>query len=73
MTTPTFERPQARTLRFVSAAAAVPSSARDMLELWSLRTRTRAALEMLSVDRLEDLGLTRADILRETRKPFWRA
>ncbi len=33
--------------------------------------RQRSALERLSDERLRDIGLTRADVVRETGRPFW--
>jgi uncharacterized protein YjiS (DUF1127 family) len=36
------------------------------------RARQRRALSQLSDAMLRDLGLTRADVVRETEKPFWR-
>lgn len=39
---------------------------------WSSRARQRRALEALDDALLRDVGLTRDEIERETRKPFWR-
>jgi uncharacterized protein YjiS (DUF1127 family) len=39
---------------------------------WQVRARQRRHLAELSDYMLRDLGLTRADVFRETRKPFWR-
>lgn len=36
------------------------------------RQRTRRALAALDDAALEDLGLTREDAERESRRPFWR-
>jgi uncharacterized protein YjiS (DUF1127 family) len=36
------------------------------------RSRTRRALAELSDHSLRDIGLSRADVLQEIRKPFWR-
>jgi uncharacterized protein YjiS (DUF1127 family) len=33
----------------------------------------RQALAALEAHRLDDIGLTREDVARETAKPFWRA
>ena len=42
------------------------------LLLWHERARQRRHLQDLSDDMLRDIGLTRADVLAETDKPFWR-
>lgn len=41
---------------------------------WSERGRERAALRDLADDRhlLDDLGLTRQEVLDEANKPFWK-
>ncbi len=39
---------------------------------WELRSRTRAALRDVPPELLPDLGLTTAEVLHETAKPFWR-
>jgi uncharacterized protein YjiS (DUF1127 family) len=36
------------------------------------RSRQRHVLERLDDAMLRDLGLSRADVMRETDKPFWR-
>lgn len=41
------------------------------LHLWQTRARQRAALGVLDDRLLEDVGLTRAQALDESRKPFW--
>ena len=40
---------------------------------WQERAQQRHALEQLSGRDLHDLGLSRADVAGEARKPFWRA
>lgn len=40
--------------------------------LWLHRSRSRRALLALDDHGLRDIGLSRADALREGRKPFWR-
>ena len=52
----------------VSAIAAVVARLTD----WAQRHRQRRALARLDADLLRDVGLTRADALRESGKPFWR-
>lgn len=42
------------------------------LELWAERHRQRRALRELSDHMLKDIGLTHADVYRESMKPFWR-
>ena len=43
-----------------------------MLLLWQERARQRAALAALDDRMLKDVGLTRADVMLEIGKPFWR-
>ncbi|MGH6954384.1 MAG: DUF1127 domain-containing protein [Alphaproteobacteria bacterium] len=40
---------------------------------WRRRARGRRQLEMLDDRMLHDIGLSRVDVWREARKPFWRA
>ena len=40
---------------------------------WQERARQRRQLAALPDHLLHDLGLSRADVARETRKPFWMA
>ncbi len=40
---------------------------------WRRRARGRAALAQMSDRDLLDIGITRADVARESAKPFWRA
>jgi len=42
------------------------------LSLWWRRARERRELLQMSDRDLCDLALTRVDVLREARKPFWR-
>ena len=39
---------------------------------WRARTRSRGDLTRLSDNVLKDIGLSRADVYRESSKPFWR-
>ena len=41
--------------------------------IWQARASERAALASLNDHLLKDVGLTRADVWRESRKPFWTA
>ena len=52
----------------------VQSAARglDQLLEWQDRARQRHQLASLESHILKDLGLSRADVVRETDKPFWR-
>jgi uncharacterized protein YjiS (DUF1127 family) len=43
-----------------------------LLLLWHERARQRRQLETLSDHMLRDIGLSRADVLAEATKPFWR-
>jgi uncharacterized protein YjiS (DUF1127 family) len=44
-----------------------------LIKEWRRRTRGRRELAALSDRCLRDIGLTRYDVAREVRKPFWRA
>lgn len=44
----------------------------DILLEWQRRARTRHELALLSDFDLKDVGLSRADIVKEADKPFWR-
>jgi uncharacterized protein YjiS (DUF1127 family) len=44
-----------------------------MLLLWQERARQRHKLAAVTEHMRRDIGLSEADILRETGKPFWRA
>ena len=44
----------------------------DLLLGWHLRASARAVLAELDDRLLADLGLNRADVMRECDKPFWR-
>ncbi len=56
--------------RGLSQAAA---AAFGWLLTWQERASQRHALDLLNDRMLKDIGLTRADVEWETRKPFWRA
>ena len=43
------------------------------VSVWRARARQRDTLSMLDDHILRDIGLTRADVDRETMKSFWRA
>jgi uncharacterized protein YjiS (DUF1127 family) len=44
----------------------------DLLCDWAERNRQRRALLSLSDTMLRDIGVSRADALREGEKPFWK-
>lgn len=48
------------------------AAATAMLSAWAQRRRQRRALAALDTGLLRDIGLTRADAVRESGKPFWR-
>lgn len=62
-------------------AAALPRSSHSIVEVlnallrrirrWNELARQRRQLAMLSDAGLKDLGLSRADIMVETERPFW--
>jgi uncharacterized protein YjiS (DUF1127 family) len=43
----------------------------DRVDAWLSRARSRRALLEMSDAMLKDIGLSRADAWRESRKPFW--
>ncbi len=45
----------------------------EILLLWQRRANERHALAELDDKILRDLGLSRSEVARELRKPFWRA
>ena len=55
-------------------AATIRSRAASLLRYiltWSERARQRRALRALDEWVLKDIGLSRADVMREYDKPFW--
>ena len=49
------------------------SRALDAVAVWHERARQRRRLMELDDRLLQDIGLTRADVARETSKSFWEA
>lgn len=49
------------------------SAALAQLGRWRQVSKDRAELARMSDDRLRDIGLSRADVLKETARPFWDA
>lgn len=70
-----FDHPALNTHMTPSASpiAVALVSAGETLAKWETRARTRAALKRLDVKLYQDIGLTAAEVLIETAKPFWRA
>lgn len=44
-----------------------------LVAAWSQRSSQRRLLAGLPEHMLKDIGLSRADVWQETRKPFWQA
>jgi uncharacterized protein YjiS (DUF1127 family) len=44
----------------------------ELLQLWSERKSQRYQLAELNEQMLRDIGLSRADVMAEATKPFWR-
>lgn len=44
----------------------------DLPGIWIERSRSRAEMGRLDDRLLRDMGITRLDVEREIRKPFWR-
>jgi len=79
MTYPINRSPQdirtADTSRFVSpsgSAAILMRTFSRIVRQWQIRRRDRRHLLELDDRMLRDIGFTRADLYRETSKPFWR-
>jgi len=58
---------------FVRALRRAPVQLVDTLLTWQMRANERHHLAALDDHVLRDMGLGRADALREAEKPFWRA
>jgi len=41
------------------------------LNLWERNTHTRKQLKTLSPQQLDDIGLTKKQAIKESRRPFW--
>ena len=70
-------RRQAALLKLCGSAAGICAAwswrIADTLMLWRERRRQRHAVSALSDHMLRDLGLSRADVSRESGKRFWEA
>lgn len=60
-----------RLRQLASRLAQAVSGSVDRLQTWPLRAQARRDLLELSDRTLLDVGLTRAEVLREANKPFW--
>lgn len=49
-----------------------PPNPSDLVRGWLRRDRERRELAAMGEQEWRDIGLTRVDVMRETRKPFWR-
>lgn len=58
-------------VRLASPRRRNPVTLVERLELWADRWRERRALLRCPDTLLKDVGLSRADALREAEKPFW--
>jgi uncharacterized protein YjiS (DUF1127 family) len=47
------------------------SAALAQLRRWRQLSKDRAELARMSDDRLRDIGLSRAEVLKEATRPFW--
>lgn len=65
-------RGSARADSIVAIAQAVLSSLASMIAIWLNRQQGRRDLSELDDRLLADVGISRADALREAGKPFWR-
>lgn len=45
----------------------------EILLVWSARAAERRTLQQLDERMLKDIGVSRADVVQESGKPFWRA
>lgn len=75
MSAPAFDHPALNLHIQITASpvARMLVSAGETLARWETRARTRAELCGMCPTRYADVGLTTAEVLRETGKPFWRA
>ena len=60
--------------RFAAVSAAIGGRylrINDMIQLWRDRDRQRRALQELNDHMLQDIGISRCDVYRESTKRFW--
>jgi uncharacterized protein YjiS (DUF1127 family) len=60
-------------IKYQPRPASLLARLRRLLRLWRRRIRDREALARLDERELRDIGMTRAALYDELRKPFWRA
>ncbi len=58
--------------RFRIGAAVLLRNFVDILLRWQERVQSRRQLTMMDSHMLNDIGVTRAEVDAEVRKPFWR-
>ena len=58
---------------FVGTIARQVARVADIVFLWQQRAAERLHLASLSEHHLKDIGMSRADVEAEARKPFWMA
>ena len=69
----------ANTLSHLSATQEIPFAATlairfaGFVTTWDTRRRTRKQLKSLEWRLVLDIGRSRAEVMKEARKPFWRA
>ncbi|SDZ38431.1 Uncharacterized conserved protein YjiS, DUF1127 family [Jannaschia faecimaris] len=75
MTALAFDHPalNAHAVPSASPVAVALIAAGSILAKWETRARTRADLRRVDPELYQDIGLTTAEVLIETAKPFWRA
>lgn len=75
MTALAFDHPalNAHAVSTASPVAIALIAAGSTLAMWETRAGTRAQLKRLDPALYPDIGLTTAEVLIETAKPFWRA
>ena len=63
----------ARAFRFHAGPGALVARLFGLLIVWNERQRQRYRLHEMSDRDLRDIGLSRSELERERRKPFWRS
>ncbi len=66
-------RPEWNALPTVAAPKMARAGLAGLMLMWRDRLRDRDQLAAFTERDLRDIGLTRADMLAEVAKPFWRA
>ena len=60
-------------IKYQSPSPSLVTRLRRLVQLWGRRIRDRKELAHLDERELRDIGMTRAALYDELRKPFWRA